>query len=155
MYKNWFIFLLLIFLVRNINKMSRLSWNNYFKELAQLVAKRSPCERLHVGCVLVKDNRIISTGYNGFLPGAEHKSFIVDNHEQATVHAEQNCITDCAKRGVNTENSIACITHYPCINCYKVLVSAGVKEIYYIDDYKNNPIVEEINKDLKIILQKI
>jgi dCMP deaminase len=135
--------------------MSRLSWDNYFKELAQLVAKRSPCERLHVGCVLVKDNRIISTGYNGFLPGAEHKSIIVDNHEQATVHAEQNCITDCAKRGVNTTDSIACITHYPCINCYKVLVSAGVKEIYYIDDYKNNPIVEEINKDLKIILKKI
>ena len=135
--------------------MPRLSWNDYFKELSQLVAKRSPCERLHVGCVLVKDNRIISTGYNGFLPGAEHKSIVVDNHEQATVHAEQNCITDCAKRGVNTTDSIAYITHYPCINCYKVLISAGVKEIYYIDDYKNNLIIEEINKDLKIILQKI
>ncbi len=135
--------------------MTRISWTEYFKELAILVSKRSPCERLHVGCVLVKDNRIISTGYNGFLPGAEHKSIVVDNHEQATVHAEQNCITDCAKRGVNTTDSIAYITHYPCINCYKVLVSAGVKEIYYIDDYKNSPIVNEINKNLQIKLEKI
>ncbi len=135
--------------------MSRISWSEYFKELAILISKRSPCERLHVGCVLVKENRVISTGYNGFLPGAEHKSIVVDNHEQATVHSEQNCITDCAKRGVNTENSIAYITHYPCINCFKVLVSAGVKEIYYIDDYKNNPIVEEINKSINIKIQKI
>jgi dCMP deaminase len=60
----------------------RISWIGYFKELAQLVSKRSPCERLQVGCVLVKDNRIISTGYNGFLPGAEHISIVVDNHEQ-------------------------------------------------------------------------
>ena len=135
--------------------MSRISWNEYFKELAILVSKRSPCERLHVGCVLVKENRIISTGYNGFLPGAEHKSIVVDNHEQATVHSEQNCISDCAKRGVNTTDSIAYITHYPCINCFKILVSAGVKEIYYINDYKNSPIVEEINKSVNVILQKI
>ncbi len=135
--------------------MNRISWYDYFKEMAILISKRSPCERLHVGCVLVKENRVISTGYNGFLPGAEHKSIVVDNHEQATVHSEQNCITDCAKRGVNTENSIAFITHYPCINCFKILVSAGIKEIYYIDDYKNNPIVEEINKSLNIKIQKI
>lgn len=133
----------------------RISWIGYFKELAQLVSKRSPCERLQVGCVLVKDNRIISTGYNGFLPGAEHISIVVDNHKQSTVHAEQNCITDCAKRGVNTTDSVAYITHYPCINCFKVLVSSGVKEINYIDDYKNSSIVELINESVKIPINKI
>ena len=78
--------------------MDRPSWTEYFKQLALITASRSPCERLKVGCVLVKDNRIISQGYNGFLPGAPHESKIIDNHEQATVHAEQNAITDCAKR---------------------------------------------------------
>ena len=92
--------------------MKRLSWTEYFKELAIVTSTRSPCERLQVGCVLVKDNRIISMGYNGFLPNCEHKSIIRDDHEQATVHAEQNAICDCAKRGVSTYNCIAYITHY-------------------------------------------
>jgi dCMP deaminase len=128
--------------------MDRISWIEYFSNLAKLVAKRSPCERLQVGCVLIKDNRIIATGYNGFLPNAQHQSIVIDNHEQATVHAEQNCITDCAKRGVATKDSIAYITHYPCINCYKVLVASGITEINYINDYNNNETVEKINKNL-------
>jgi dCMP deaminase len=135
--------------------MERISWTQYFSDLSILVSKRSACERLKVGCVLVKNNHIIATGYNGFLPGAPHKSIVVDNHEQATVHAEQNCIADCAKRGVMTEGSTAYITHYPCINCYKILIAAGIKEICYLSDYKNNPIVDEINKDTNIKLTKI
>jgi len=135
--------------------MERISWTQYFSDLSILISKRSACERLKVGCVLVKDNRVIATGYNGFLPGAPHKSIVVDNHEQATVHAEQNCIADCAKRGVMTEGSTAYITHYPCINCYKILIAAGIKEICYLSDYKNNPIVEQINKDTNIKLTKI
>ena len=135
--------------------MERISWTDYFSDLAKLVAKRSPCERLKVGCVLVKDNHIISSGYNGFLPGAPHKSIVIDNHEQATVHAEQNCIADCAKRGANTEGCSVYITHYPCINCYKILVAAGIKNIYYITDYKNNPLVEQINKELTVNILQI
>jgi len=135
--------------------MDRISWTEYFSDLAKLVSKRSPCERLQVGCVLVKNNRIIATGYNGFLPNAEHKSIVVDNHEQATIHAEQNCIADCSKRGVETSDSIAYVTHYPCINCYKILVASGIKEINYIDDYKNNAIIEEINQNLNIKINKI
>ncbi len=135
--------------------MERISWTEYFSDLAKLVSKRSPCERLKVGCVLIKDNHIISSGYNGFLPGAPHKSIVIDNHEQATVHAEQNCIADCARRGVNTEGSSVYITHYPCINCYKILVAAGIKNIYYICDYKNNPLVEQINKELSINILQI
>jgi len=135
--------------------MNRISWIEYFKDLTKLVAKRSPCSRLQVGCVLIKNNRIIATGYNGFLPDAPHESIVIDNHEQATSHAEQNCIADCAKRGVLTENSIAFITHYPCINCYKLLIVSGVKEINYIEDYKNNEIIEKINKSLNVKINKI
>jgi dCMP deaminase len=135
--------------------MERIDWTQYFSELVKLVAKRSPCERLQVGCVLVKDNRIVATGYNGFLPSAPHKSIVVDNHEQATVHAEQNCIADCAKRGAVVEGGSVYITHYPCINCYKILVASGIKNIYYIHDYKNNPIVEQINKDLAVNIIQI
>lgn len=135
--------------------MERISWNDYFIDLTKLISKRSPCSRLQVGCLLVKENRIIATGYNGFLPNAPHDSIVIDNHEQATVHAEQNCIADCAKRGVNTENAIAYITHYPCINCYKILVASGIKEINYIEDYKNNPVVEQINKSLLVTIKKV
>lgn len=135
--------------------MNRISWTEYFSNLCKLVSKRSPCERLQVGCVLVKDDRIIATGYNGFLPNAPHQSIVVDNHEQATIHAEQNCIADCAKRGVETAGSVAYITHYPCINCYKILLASGIKEINYIEDYKNNEIIEQINKNLHIKINKI
>lgn len=133
----------------------RISWKQYFSEFAILTSKRSSCQRLQVGCILVKDNRVIATGYNGFLPNAPHESIVFDNHEMATVHAEQNCIADCAKRGVNTSGSIAYVTHYPCINCYKILVASGIIEINYINDYKNNEIIEKINKNLNIPINKI
>lgn len=133
----------------------RILWSEYFSELARLVSKRSPCHRLHVGCVFVKDNHIISTGYNGFLPGAPHTSIVMDGHEQATVHAEQNCIADCARRGVSVEGAIAYVTHYPCLGCFKSLVASGIREINYLDDYRNNPIVEELAKTIHIILKKI
>lgn len=133
----------------------RITWEKYFSELAVLVSKRSPCHRLHVGCVLVKDNHIISTGYNGFLPGAAHESIVIDGHEQATVHAEQNCIADCAKRGVSVDGAVAWITHFPCIGCFKSLVAAGVKEIYYLNDYRNSEIVARLSGELKIKLEKV
>ena len=65
--------------------MNRPTWDEYFKEIVQVTAKRSSCERLNVGCILVSDNRIIAQGYNGFLPSCEHKSIVRDGHEQATV----------------------------------------------------------------------
>jgi len=135
---------------------NRIDWDDYFISTALLIAKRSPCERLHVGCILVKNNRIISAGYNGFLPGANHISILKtdgnNTHEQATVHAEQNAISDCANRGVSTNGAIAYITHYPCINCFKILVASGIKEIKYLHDYKND---ENINKLLDSMKDKI
>ena len=74
-----------------------MSWDDYFSSLSLLISSRSPCHRLHVGCVLVNEKRVLSTGYNGFLPGAEHKSVVRNNHEQATVHAEQNAIVTLLK----------------------------------------------------------
>ena len=135
--------------------MNRLSWDEYFKEIVSVTAKRSPCERLHVGCLLIKENRIISQGYNGFLPGCPHESIIRDNHEMATVHAEQNAIADCAKRGVSCNESIAYITHYPCIHCCRLLLASGIKEIKYIDDYKNDELVEKFTNQLKIPIHKL
>ena len=135
--------------------MNRPSWNEYFKTLVLHTATRSPCERLKVGCILVKDNRIISQGYNGFLSGAPHTSIIKDTHEQATIHAEQNAIADCSKRGVSSNNCDAYITHYPCINCMKLLVSCGISEINYINDYKNDVLVGDLAKEANIFINKI
>ena len=128
----------------------RISWNDYFMKAATLASVRSPCDRLKVGCVIVKNNRLISMGYNGFLAGTEHKSIVRWGHEQATIHAEINAITDAAKRGVSIDDSVAYITHYPCLNCFKALASSGIKKIYYQVDYKNDPFVEELGYGIAI-----
>ena len=135
--------------------MSRPSWDEYFKEIVISTSKRSPCSRLHVGCLLVKDNRIISQGYNGFLPGCVHKSVIRDNHEQSTVHAEQNALCDCAKRGVSCNDSIVYITHYPCIICTRMLLASGIKEIKYINNYHNDELVSYFCEQLNVEIIKI
>jgi dCMP deaminase len=133
----------------------RPSWDEYFKEIVQVTAKRSPCERLQVGCLLVKDNRIVSQGYNGFLPGCAHVSIIRDNHEQATVHAEQNCIADSAKRGVSCDGCTAYITHYPCIICCRLLLATGIKNIKYIFDYHNDELVSHFVNMMNVSVEQI
>lgn len=133
----------------------RLSWDAYFAEIVEVTAKRSSCDRLHVGCILVKNNRIVSQGYNGFLPGCPHTSIVRNNHEQATVHAEQNAICDCAKRGVSCEGATAYVTHYPCIICCRLLLASGIKEIKYLNDYKNDELVKVFSDQLNVRLIKI
>ena len=133
----------------------RLSWDEYFSKIVSVTAERSPCDRLHVGCLLVKDNRIISQGYNGFLPGCPHKSIIRDSHEQATIHAEQNALSDCAKRGVSCLGSTAYITHYPCIICARLLFASGISCVKYINDYHNDELVKEFADQLSICIIKI
>ena len=130
--------------------MERLSWDEYFSKIVKVTAERSPCERLQVGCLLVKDNRIISQGYNGFLPGCPHESIVRDNHEQATLHAEQNALMDCAKRGVSCEGCTAYITHYPCIICARLLLAGGIKKINYLNDYKNDELVEKFTEQCHV-----
>lgn len=137
----------------------RPSWDEYFMATAILIASRSPCERLHVGCVLVstgaQPNRIIAAGYNGFLPGAPHISRVRDNHEQGTVHAEQNAVTDAARRGVSLEGATAYLTHYPCINCAKILLSAGIRMIKYRWDYRNDDLVSELLAESGVSVQQL
>lgn len=133
----------------------RPSWDEYFKEIVICTTKRSSCKRLQVGCLLVKDNRIISQGYNGFLPGCIHKSVIRDGHEQATVHAEQNAVCDCAKRGVSSEGCTAYISHFPCIICTRLLIASGIKEIKYINDYNNDSLVNYLSEQANINIKKI
>jgi len=133
----------------------RLSWDEYFAKIVKVTAERSSCDRLHVGCLLVKDNRIVSQGYNGFLPGCPHTSVIRNNHEQATVHAEQNALCDCAKRGVSCAESTAYVTHYPCIICARLLLAAGIKEIKYLEDYKNDELVNVFANQLDVSIIKI
>ena len=133
----------------------RPTWREYFKKLVQVTSERSPCDRLQVGCILVKDNRIVSQGYNGFLPGCPHTSMVRDGHEQATIHAEQNALIDCAKRGVSCEGCECYITHYPCVICMRLLCAANISKIYYIEDYKNDDLVVNFAELKNIDIQKI
>jgi dCMP deaminase len=133
----------------------RLNWDEYFMSIALLASQRSPCERLNVGSTIVKNNRLISMGYNGYIPGAPHISRVVDNHEQSIIHSEVNAISDCARRGVSLDGSKIYVTHYPCINCFRSIAACGIKDVIYLDDYNNNPIVEELAIDSKINIKKL
>ena len=138
-----------------MNTNIRPSWEEYFKDLVNLTATRSSCDKLHVGCLFIKNNRIIAQGYNGYISGCEHKSIIKENHNIATIHAEQNTITDCAKRGVSCDGCEAYITHFPCFNCMKLMVSCGICKINYINDYKNDDLVYKMANDVNIKIHKL
>ena len=114
-------------------KSDRCSWDEYFSCISLLISTRSPSKRLKVGSVIVKNNRIISAGYNGFPSGTPHVSIMRDSHEQNTIHAEQNAIGYAARNGINTEGCIIYCTMTPCISCAKLIVAAGIKEFHYID----------------------
>ncbi len=137
----------------------RPSWGTYFMATALLMSTRSSCARLRVGCVIVsggdQKNRIIAAGYNGFLPGAPHISRVRDGHEQATVHAEQNAISDAARRGVSLEGATVYITHFPCINCAKILAAAGISAIKYHRDYRNDNLVKELLAGSGVSLEQL
>jgi dCMP deaminase len=138
---------------------ARPSWDEYFMATAVLISTRSPCERLHVGCVLVssgaRKHRLIAAGYNGFLPGTPHVSRVRDGHEQATVHAEQNAIADAARRGSSVEGAIAYVTHYPCVNCAKIFAAAGLSEVRYRHDYHNDALVAPLLADGRVSVVRL
>jgi dCMP deaminase len=137
------------------SKHERIPWDDYFMSIALLASCRSPCTRLQVGSVIVQNNRLVSMGYNGYISGAPHISRVVDNHEQSIIHSEINAITDCAKRGVSLNNSKIYITHYPCIMCFRTIAACGIKHIFYLQDYKNDPLIAELAKDSNIIIEKL
>lgn len=125
----------------------RPSWDEYFMKIAQLVADRSTCLRRHVGALLVKEKRIIATGYNGAPSGLRHCADVGCLREQLNVpsgerhelcrglHAEQNAIIQAALYGQDTRDSVLYCTHKPCLLCAKMLINAGVNRVVIADDY--------------------
>lgn len=140
---------------KNDETSSRIEWDDYFMSIALLASQRSPCNRLQVGSVIVKDDRLISMGYNGFICGAPHISRVKDNHEQSIIHSEINAITDCAKRGTSLSNAKIYVTHYPCINCFRSIAASNIKEIVFLNDYKNDEVVAQLAEDASIMIRKL
>ena len=139
----------------NISESERIEWDDYFMSIALLASQRSPCKRLNVGSVIVKDSRLISMGYNGFIPGAPHISRVKDNHEQSIIHSEINAITDCAKRGASLSGAKIYITHYPCLNCFRSIAASNIKEIVYLNDYKNDETVAQLAADAGLTIRRL
>lgn len=126
----------------------RASWDEYFMEIAEIVKSRSTCMRRQVGAVIVKDNRIITTGYNGAPSGLTHCTEMGgcerqrlgipsgERHELCrALHAEQNAIIQAAKVGVSTEGAAIYVTVQPCVICAKMLINAGIVRIVHRGDY--------------------
>lgn len=125
----------------------RPSWDDYFMEIADVVATRSTCVRRRVGAILVKDKRILATGYNGAPAGIQHceeagclreKLEIPsgERHELCRgLHAEQNAIIQCAVHGVNLQGAVLYSTTQPCVLCSKMLINAGIKTIVFRGSY--------------------
>ena len=121
--------------------MKRPSWDEYFLKIAALVAERSTCLRRQVGAVLVKDKRVLATGYNGAPSGIVHCEEVGclreklhvpsgERHELCRgLHAEQNAIIQAAHYGINIDGSIIYVTNQPCSICAKMLINAGIKKV--------------------------
>lgn len=128
--------------------MERITWDQFFMAQSHLLALRSTCTRLAVGSTIVRDKRIIAGGYNGSISGDDHcidkGCYVVDNHCVRTVHAETNALLQCAKYGTPTKGADLYVTHFPCLPCTKSIIQAGIKNLYYATDYKNNPYAIEL-----------
>ena len=132
--------------------------DEYFMEIAGIVAKRSTCLRNQVGAVIVREKRILSTGYNGAPRNLEHCLDIGCIRQQnniasgtrhelcRAVHAEQNAIIQAAIHGVSIENAIVYCTHQPCILCAKMLINSNVKKVIYGTDYPDKEALKFFEK---------
>lgn len=137
--------------------MARPSWDEYFMELAQVVAKRSTCNRRSVGAVLVRDKRILTTGYNGSPPGQPHcideGCLMHEGHCVRAIHAEQNAIIQGALHGIDLRGSTCYVTSAPCVHCSKMLIAAGVRRIVYMDEYTES-IGQDMARAAGVILER-
>jgi dCMP deaminase len=111
-------------------------------KIAYAVSERSTCDRAFVGCVLVRDKRILTTGFNGSPAGIDHCEdvghLMIEGHCIRTIHAETNAIIQAALHGISTRDAICYVTHFPCINCTKALINAGVERIVYSVAYRKD-----------------
>ena len=139
--------------------MQRISWDEYFMAQSHLLSLRSTCSRLSVGATIVKDKRIVSGGYNGSIKGDEHcidvGCKVVEGHCVRTIHAEINAILQCSRFGVGTEGATIYVTHFPCLNCTKSIIQAGIKEICYANDYRNNEYAQELLEKSGVVVRKV
>lgn len=126
---------------------------------SHLLSLRSTCTRLTVGATIVRDKRIIAGGYNGSIAGGDHcidkGCYVIDNHCVRTIHAEMNAILQCAKFGVPTAESDIYVTHFPCLQCCKAIIQAGIKTVYYAEDYKNHPYAMELFSAANVHVEKV
>jgi len=128
----------------------RPDWDTYFMEMAKLASRRSSCLRRAVGAVLVRDKRLLATGYNGVPSGVTHceetgclrEKLQVPSGERHELcrglHAEQNAIIQAALHGVSTKGAVLYCTTLPCIICAKMLINSGVRKVYYLDGYSDS-----------------
>jgi len=145
---------------------NRPSWENYFMGITVLVAKRSTCLRRSVGAVIVKDKRILTTGYNGAPSGIRHCLEVGCLREQLNVasgerhelcrgiHAEQNAIIQAAFHGVSIEDSTLFCTNLPCSICAKMIINAGIKKVYYQSGYAD-AISEDMLREASVEIIKV
>lgn len=130
----------------------RSSWDEYFMKLAVLTSERSTCERAHVGAIVVsKKKRIIATGYNGSVgaktPHCDDVGHVMrDGHCIATMHAEMNCISYAAREGISLEGASIYCTHFPCLNCTKLIIQSGIDEVIYYRSYRVDEYATELLK---------
>ena len=133
-----------------LRKDNRPSWEDYFMDIAVLVSKRSTCIRRSVGAVIIKDKRILSTGYNGAPSGISHCLDVGclretmdipsgERHELCRgIHAEQNAIIQAALYGVSIKDATVFCTNLPCSICAKMIINAGIKKIVYLHGYADS-----------------
>jgi dCMP deaminase len=137
----------------------RPDWDQYFMNIAATVATRSTCDRAAVGAVLVRDKRILTTGFNGSPAGLSHCDEIghlmVDGHCVRTTHAEANAVIQAALHGISSKGSVCYVTHFPCLNCTKILINAGVNEIIYLTSYRMNENAVAFCKDAGVSYRQV
>ena len=129
----------------------RPNWEDYFMAIAKIVGTRSDCDRLRSGAVLVKDNRIISTGYNGAPPGlddCDHVGHLMEEgHCVRTIHGEHNTILQAAIiPGATTQGATMYTKYAPCIHCCKYIAAAGIKQVDYSKIYRNSKALDYLKK---------
>jgi dCMP deaminase len=125
---------------------ARVSWHEYFMNIARQVATRATCERKHVGAVIVRDKTILSTGYNGSIRGLPHCDevghLLEDGHCVRTVHAEANAICQAARNGVRIEGADIYTTASPCWSCFRLIANSAIRRIYYGEFYRDRRSLE-------------
>jgi len=122
--------------------MSRPNWDEYFIDLAKAAATRATCDRAKVGCILVKDNRVLSTGYNASISGHAHCDdvghIIINDSCVRAAHAEENAVVTAARFGISVADTTAYVTHFPCWRCFRILANAGTRRIVFQQVKRNN-----------------